>query len=228
MYRLTGYYYMKSLLNFDAVKKALEQVVAQSDKNNGTNGMELVCHYWNQDTEWDEDRQRLQDEKTRLVFAGDPEGVIRVTKLMDELPKPKIIMEFKLLAPIPRLQGTKTISDGTKTWTISMENVQTIFIPEDSIRAELAEFEETGDMARDIIGNETPIIRLKILKGLLDVAQEKLDKRDGNKPLSQRRVRVPKRAYLTAVSYHSMQVVGRMKAQEEKAKERRYGMDEQE
>lgn len=218
---------MKSILQFEAVRSALEQVVAESDKTNGTRGLELYCYYWNHENQFDEKRQTLMNEMGRLVLLGKPEDAAKVRDEIEKLDKPKIIMEFKLMQPIPMVRGTKTMTDGSKMYTIQAENVVSIFIPQDSLYGDLAEFEETDDVAKDILGRDTKVIKLKIKKGILDVASEQLDIRDSRKPLEQRRIRVPKRVYLTAMSYHTLQIVGRLKAQEENARFRRFGFTEQ-
>lgn len=218
---------MKSILKFEAVKKALGQVVAESDKSNGTNGMTLLCHYWSHEYQYDETRQTLMNEMGKLALLGKPDEIIKVRAQIEALPKPKIIMEFRLLKPIPMIRGTKTVIDGSKTYTISAQDVKSIFIQEDALHSDLGEFEETGETTKDAVGQDTPVIKLLIKKGLLDVAGESLDPRDRNKPTDQRRIVRQKRVYLTAVSYHTLQVVGRMQYREQNNRDRRYGMDEQ-
>lgn len=216
---------MKSLMDFEAVKKALEQVVAESDVNNGTNGMEFFCHYWSHENQYEERRQKLMEEMARSVFLNKPEEIIRIRELVEALEKPKIIIEFRLLLPIPLVKGTKTIVDDEGTHTISAENVRSIFIHEDSLKSQLGEFEETDDVAKDVMGRDTKIIKLKINKGLLDVKEAIVDSRDDNRPENQRRIIRPKMVYLVAVSFHALQVVGRMKQNEKRAARRRFGFD---
>jgi len=209
---------MKSIMQLDSVKKALEQVVADSDVNNGTRGMEMFCYYWTHENQYDETRQSLMNEMAKLVLLGRPDEVGMVREQIEKLGKPKIIVEFRLMKEIPLIRGTKTISDGSKLYSIQAENVKSIFIPQDSLAGDLLEYEETQDMSKDANGNDSAIIKLRINKGILDVVGEKLDRNQ--------KVIQSKRVYLTAVSYHALQIVGRMKYNEETAKRRRYGFNE--
>lgn len=217
---------MKSILELSSVKKALEQVVAQSNVNNGTNGMELFCHYWSQEEQYDKMREDLQLQMGRAAIEGRPDDVVKIRKLIESLPPAKIIMEFKLMTPIPVVRGTKTIYDGEKKLTITATNVRTFFIHEDSLLSELGVFEETEDIAKDSYGNDQPIIKLRINKGILDVKEAAYDNRDDDKPDNLKRIIRPQRVYLTAVSYATLQVVGRMKMNEKRAQRRRFGFDE--
>ena len=210
---------MKDLSKFQVVKEALDKIVAESDVNNGTQGVDFLCHFWQQESAFDEKRQAAQMELTRHILEGSLDKVKEAQKLMENLPKPKIVMEFRLLQPIPRLQGTKVITDGDKTYKISMDNVMSLFIPEDAVKLGLLEYEETENKARDAQGRETTIIKLRLKKGIVDVAAPRLDRND--------KVIVPKRAYVTAISYGAMQIAGRMLNQEKQAKRRRTGFDEQ-
>jgi hypothetical protein len=210
---------MKDLSKFAVVKQALEQIVAESDVNNGTQGAELLAHFWQQEYIYDETRDKLRNEIAKAVLQSRLDDVKKYQDEINKLPKPKIVMEFKLLTPIPRLQGTKVITDGEKTFKIHMENVSSIFVPEDAVKLGLLEYEETKDVARDAQGRETTVIKLRIKKGLIDVAAPIVDRFD--------KVLRPKRAYVTAISYGAMQTAGRLMNQEKQNKRRRTGFDEQ-
>lgn len=210
---------MKDLSMFNSVKQALEQVVAESDVNNGTQGITLIAHFWSQEYVFDEKRENLRTEIARAVLQSRLEDVKKLQSEMDALPKPKIVMEFKLLEPIARLQGTKIISDGEKTYKISMENVTSLYVPEDAVHLGLLEYEETDTVLKDSMGRDSQVINLRIKKGIIDVAAAVLDRND-------KMVR-NKRAYVTAISYSAMQVAGRLMNNERMAKRRRYGFDEQ-
>src|SRR5688572_18046143 len=125
---------MKDLSKFQVVKAALEQVVAQSDVNNGTQGAELLAHFWTNDYAFDEKRQATQTELAKAVLQGRVDDAKKLQKELESLDRPKIVMEFRILTPIPRIQGTKVITDGEKTFKISMENVTSLFIPEDAVK----------------------------------------------------------------------------------------------
>ena len=210
---------MKDLSTFETVKQALNQVVKESDINNGTQNVELVGHFYQQEYIFDKDKQDLQLELTRAVLASDISKIKQLQTDMEKLPKPKIVMEFKLLTVIPRLQGTKILSDGDKQYKISMENVGSLFIPEDAVHLGLIGYDETEEKARDAQGRETPIIKFVVQKGIIDVAAPIVDRFD--------KVIRPKRAYVTAISYGSMQLAGKLLNTERLSKRRRFGFDEQ-
>jgi len=211
---------MQDLSKFIVVKQALEQVVAGSDVNNGTQSVDFLCHYWQSESVYDEKRAALQIEMTRAVLAGDIEGTKLVQAKMDLLPKPKIMMEFRLLQPIARIQGTKTVSDGDRILRISMDNVKSIFVPEDAVNLGLLEYEETEEKATDSMGRETTIIKLRLKKGIIDVTSPKSDRND--------KIIVPKRAMVTPISYGAMQVAGRVLYNERIARRKNLGFEEQE
>lgn len=210
---------MKDLSKFESVKNALEQVVSESDVNNGTTNVDFLCYYWDNEFMFDQKRQDIQVDMARKQLAGDIEAVKKLQKEFAALDKPKIMMEFRLVKPIPKLLGTKIISDGDKTYKITMENVTSLFIPEDAVKLGLLEYEDTTEIVKDARNNDTPIIKLRLKKGLIDVAAPIQD-RFG------RQIR-PKRAIVTATSYRSMQIAGEMLSRERLAKRRRYGFDEQ-
>lgn len=210
---------MKDLSKFEIVKTALSQIVAESDVNNGTKGIQLLAHYWASESVFDQEREDLRVEVAKCVLNGRIDEVKKLQKQMDALPKPKIVMEFKLLMPIPRIQGTKIISDGEKTFRISMENVTSLYIPEDCVHLGLLEYEETNDSMKDSMGNEAKVIKLHIKKGIIDVAAPITDRFD--------KVIRQKRAYITPISYAAMQIAGKVMYNERLSKRRRFGFEEQ-
>jgi hypothetical protein len=211
---------MKDLSKFAVVKQALEQVIAQSDTNNGTTGAELLAHFWQNDYVFDEKRQAAQTALAKAVLEHRIDDAKKLQKELESLDRPKIVMEFRILTPIPRIQGTKVITDGERTFKISMENVTSLFIPEDAVKLGLLEYEETEEVVKDAQGRDTTVIKLHIKKGLIDVAAPVVDRYG--------RVLRPKRAYVTAVSYGAMQVAGRVMRNEQNAKRKRTGFEEQE
>lgn len=210
---------MKKFGKFEEVKKALEQVVSESDVNNGTQGLELIAHYWSQEYAFDDEREKLRTDIARNVLQGNITEVKKLQAKMDSVEKPKIIMEFNLLTPIPRLEGTKVITDGERTYKLSMENVTRLFIPQDVVDYDLLEYDETEEKARDAQGREATIIKLRIKKGIIDVAAPIVDRFE--------KILRPKRAYVTAISFRAMQLVGQIANRERQAKRRRFGFDEQ-
>lgn len=208
---------MKDLSMFQTVKTALEQVVAEADVKNGTTGMEILCHFWKQDYRYDEKRNSLQVEIVKAMLSSNLELVKLKQEEMDALPRPEIIMEFHLLEPIARIQGTKIISDGSKTMGISMENVSVLYIPENSIKLGLLDYEETQDKAKNAMGQEETIIKLHIKKGLIDVIPPVMDK---NQKIVQ-----PAKAYVTPISSRSLQIAGKILYKEREQKRRQYGFE---
>jgi len=210
---------MQDLSKFNVVKQALEQVISGSDVNNGTQNVDFLCHYWQSESVYDEKRAALQVEMTRAVLAGNVDETKLIQAKMDILPKSKIMMEFRLLQPIARLQGTKTVTDGEKTLRISMNNVNSIFVPEDAVSLGLLEYEETDQIGHDSMGRETAIIKLRLKKGIIDVTSPKTDRND--------RIIVQKRAIVTPISYGAMQVAGRILYNERMARRKNLGFEEQ-
>lgn len=212
---------MEDLSKFTKVKEALEQVVQESDVNNGTNGIELLAHFWSQENVYDEKRQKLQTDIAKAVLAGNLDSVKLFQEELAKLPKPKIVMLWKLLTPIPRLQGTMIRHDGDKPHTISMDNVSILYIPEDSVKAGLFQYEkvEPEQFEKDMQGRDAQVLKLKLVKGIIDVAAPVQDR-------TGKEVR-PKRAFATIISYRAMQIAGQIMGREQADKRKRYGFDEQ-
>lgn len=211
---------MKDLSNLPSVVKALSQVVADSTvtDNNGTAGIELLCHYWDYDIIKDENRRKIEAELAKAVLNKDIELANAFETDLKRLPSSEKLMIFRLLEPITHLQGTKVMYDGEKSYSPVMKNVQFLYIAEMSIKMGLLEYEETGEMAADKLGKETPVIKLKLKKGIIDVSAAIYDR-------NKRMIREA-RAYVTPVSYRSMQVAGKIIAQEREVKRKLYGYDE--
>ena len=209
---------MKDLSRFAVVKSALESVVAESDVNNGTQGVDIMCHFWQSELIFDEKRQEIQKLLTRAILDSNLDKVKEHQMALEKLPKSKVMMEFRLLKPIPRIQGTKVITDGEKQYKIHMENVMTLFVPEDAVKLGLLEYEETDEKLIDAMGRETTIIKLRLKKGIIDVTAPRQD-RFG-------KILVPKRAMVTALSFGAMQNAGKLLYNETVAKNRRFGFEE--
>lgn len=209
---------MKDLSNFEAVKAALTQVQMESDVNNGTQGLKFFASFWQQEAMYDKDRNDLRSKLARAVLKGELAEVTKLQAEMVSLPKPKIMMIFKLTEPIKRLMGTKKIVEGDVQYKLSMNNVEYLYISEDSINLKLLEYQETDMKDVNSLGGEEPILEIHLKKGLIDVAQG-VQSRDGREFL-------PKRAMVTPVSYSAMQVAGELMNREEIKKRRRYGFDQ--
>jgi len=209
---------MKDLMEFEDVKTALSTVVSESDVNNGTNGIEFLAYSYSRDTVYDKKKAENQVKMAKAILTGDLEAASEVQKLMDNPEPTKVITIWKLIEPLKRISGTKILHDGDKTYQLSMENVALIHIPEDSIRLGLIEAEETEEEAENIYGNKVKVLRMRIVKGLIDVAAPIVDRNE--------KEIMPKRAFVTPISYRAMQIAGELMSRERFAKKRRYGFDE--
>ena len=208
---------MKNLMDFESVRNALSQVVAESDVNNGTEGLSFQAFLYTHEYAYDKERAALQNKITRAVLDGRLEEVLLLQKEMAVCAKPQVIMEWHLLKPIPRIQGTKIIHDGKTKYSIAMDDVEVIYIREDAVALGLLEYSETKQTRKDSRGEDAIVVKMQLTKGLIDIAAPIIDKFENEMK--------PKRAYVSAVSFRSMQVVGEMKMREGYAKKRRYGFD---
>ena len=205
-------------MEFDDVKTALSQVVADSDVNNGTLGMEFLAYSYSRESVYDKKKAENQTKMAKALLSGDLKAAEEAQKLLENPEPTKVITIWRLVTPIKRIQGTKILHDGDKTYSIAMEDVKLLHIPEDSIRLGIVEAEETDDEEDNIYGNKVKVLKMKIAKGLIDVAAPVLDRFD--------KEIMPKRAFVTPISYRAMQVAGEMMSKERFAKRRRYGFDE--
>jgi hypothetical protein len=210
---------MQPLSNFPTVVEALKQVVAESDVNNGTQGVELMAHFWQQEYVYDEARETIRTDIAKAILQNRLDEVPALQAKLEALERPKVVMEFKLLTPIPRINGTKVMYDGQKTYKLTMEHVTSLFISEDVVKLGLLEYEETEDMAKDAQGRDAKVIKLRLKKGIIDLTAPIRDRKGAE-------IR-PKRAYVTAISYAAMQVAGKIMYNEQLNKRRLYGYDEQ-
>lgn len=212
---------MKDLSKFTKVIEVLSKVASESTVSNGTNGMELLCHYWRHEDIADKPRQDLETDIAKLVLQSANIELIKAKQAqLKALEPPKIMMIFKLLDKIPRLEGTKIVYDGEKARHPVMNNVDELYASEDSIKLGLLKYEETGDKATDSMGRETPIIKLKVEKGLIDVKEAIYDR-------NHKLVRAA-RASVTAISFKSMQVAGKLLWNENETKRKFLGFGDSE
>ena len=170
-------------MEFDDVKTALSQVVADSDVNNGTLGMEFLAYSYSRESVYDKKKAENQTKMAKALLSGDLVAAENAQKLLENPEPTKVITIWRLVTPIKRIQGTKILHDGDK-----------------------------------IYGNKVKVLRMKIVKGLIDVAAPVLDRFD--------KEIMPKRAFVTPISYRAMQAAGELMSKERFAKKRRYGFDE--
>jgi hypothetical protein len=210
---------MKKLSQMEAVIKVLQTVQTEATvgHSNGTTGKELLCHIWDNEPIFDKVRNDKETELAKAILLSNSADVTRLMAEIETLPAPKTVLIFKLLEPIRRLNGTKVSLAGGKTYQPVMEKVEYIYIPEDAIDLDLVAYDEVGDKAMDKHGNEVDVIRLKIMKGLLDV-------KEGKKNWKGDVVR-NSRCYVTAISFRAMQVAGKIMFNNEQDERRVYGME---
>lgn len=189
-------------MNFEAVKTALFQVQSESTVSNGTTNSTYACYLWDHENVYDAERARLDKEYVKALFAGNLDECNRIEALRDALPATKRVLIFKLMEKIPVIRGTKVVMDGKKSKSPVMRDVDTIYIPEDSVKLGLVEYEETDQTMPDASGRQATVINLHIIKGLLDVKEAQYDRND--------RMTRESRANLTPISYRSMQIAGKI------------------
>lgn len=213
---------MKKLKEFEPVKQALIRVATEASIafDNGTYGKELFCQYWNKEEVYDKERNDKEIEIARSILTGKADLVPGLKAELAAMPKPKINMIFRLMEPMKRLVGSKIAHDGGKVYSPIMEDIRDIYIPEDALDMDLVEFEDTEHKAVDEHGNETPVIKLKLVNAMLDVKEGKVDWKDETKE-----IRAP-RVYVTAISYRSMQVAGKIMNNEGIKRRGMYGFNE--
>lgn len=210
---------MKDLSKFEAVKTALSQVVADASVTNGTNGLQFAAHFYKNEYAYDEDRAQLTSDLAKALLNSQLDVSQSIQKKLEALPKPKVIMIWKLLTPIPHLKGTKVVYDGDKAMRPAMTNVEYLYIPEDSVKLGLLEYEETKDMGKDEMGRDAQILNIHLKKGIVDV-------KEGMKDRKGKEVRKA-RAYVTAIAFKSMQIAGKIMWSEKEAKRKLYGFFEE-
>lgn len=208
---------MKDFSQFTQVKEALEQVVAESDVNNGTQNVIYTAHFLEQEMAYDENRTKIQNEIARSILMNKIDTIPLLQAQLEILPKPQVIMIWKLVEPIPILTGTKSMKSGDKELRLVMHNVDKIYIPENAVKLGLLEYEETNEMGKDNQGRDAQIVKLRLRKGIIDIAPPIMR---NNKEIR------PKRAYVTPISYKALQVAGRMLFNERVNTERMYGFEE--
>jgi hypothetical protein len=211
---------MKSLKGFKPVMDALAQIASEATllTDNGTYGKEYICHFWDEEDTYDKERATIEVNIARLTLKGKYSEIADERKKLEGLPPAKKNFIFKLLEPINRLNGTKIqLSDG-KTYSPRMENVEYIYVPAGSLEADLFDYEEREESTLDRQGRETPIITLRLTKGMIDVKEGELgwDNKERRAP----------RAYVTPISFRAMQIAGKTLRNEDNAKRSLYGYDQ--
>jgi hypothetical protein len=208
---------MKNLLEFANVKLAIEQAVSASDVDNGTRGLIFEAVSIKSHTAYQAERVELQKEMVNALREHKLEEYIKLEKAMKELPDPTVFMIWKLLKPLKDLKGTMIRVDKKTRYTLSMSSVDEIWIPSLFMAADGIQGEETGRKWKNPLGGEVPIIKLQMLKGIIDIFAP-VQSFKGKEIL-------PKRAMCTLISLRAMQITGELSARQRMDQRRRYGFD---
>ena len=208
---------MKDLMEFARVKDVLEKVVAESDVDNGTKGMEFTAHFWEQNNIFNKQKNELLGKLGTAWMNGDVKSFEEDADKMNDIESTMKMLTWNIIPSIGLVYGTKQYKEDGKVYRLKMENISKLYISETAVRLKLIQFEETNEMALDAMGRETPILRMKLVKGLIDIAP----------PVSNWKgiEIVPKRAFVTAISYSALQIAGELKAEMNRRSKKRIGYD---
>jgi hypothetical protein len=196
---------MKDLSALPALKAALAQIVTESDVDNGTAGMEFHAYWYATEFIHNPERDAINRDIAKAVLSGGHAKVLELQEALAKLARPEIMMEWRLLEPIKALKGTKNIAikrgEDTKRYELNMKDVKSIYVSESASKMKLIKWEETEEVREDSQGRESKVLRMILVKGLVDVAAPII--------INKKEVR-GKRAYVTPISYKALQVAGSM------------------
>lgn len=207
---------MKNLLDFAAVKTALEMAIMSSDVDNGTRGAEFKAVCVSSHIAYQEERAQCQKEMAAALRESKLEVYMKLEKELKELPEPTVFLIWKLIQPMKALKGTMIIVQKNVRYTLNMPQVDEVWISSTFMKCDAIQGEETGEMWENPLGGQLPIVNLKLVKGLIDIF----------KPVHYKGKDVlPKRAMCTLMSLRAQQVSGELTARERTDQDRRYGFD---
>jgi hypothetical protein len=211
---------MKDLSKFEPVKRALQQVVKEATlvHDNGTYGMVVLCHYWDNEPVYSSEREECMRNIAKFQILGNKEMERTERLRLAALPAPEIDMIFRLLEPIPRLVGTMEIYDDKgKRFSPILENVTELHIPQRVVDDGLVDYEEVKDkFDTDKMGQPAQIIKLKIKGAIIDVTRSR----------KLRNQIIPSKAMVTSVSFKALSAAGKMLWQEQNKRDDRFGFQE--
>lgn len=195
----------QSLKNYQKVEQVLKAIA--SGATNG-NSMQVKCYHF--DTQYVKTPEYVALEKQIIQKKFTSKDYSKEFEQLNSLPKGKALLVFKLLEPMT-IRGTKQMIFEGKTVKPEAKNCTEIYIAEDIINNDAAglQYEQTEDTEKDAAGQDSPVIILDLGKCIIDVVQGKRDWKDQSKWL------VAPRAYVTDISFRSMQIVGSMIGKEE-------------
>lgn len=207
---------MKTLKQLQVVHDALAKIAKGNvvSDDNGTHGKSYKCHYWDFELVRDEARKELEILQARYALTSQVDKLKEVMEKIKNLPPAKMIMIFKLEKAM-EITGTKVYEFQGRKLNPKI-TTEYIYIPQDIIDGDFTSFTETAKKAVDKNGDETPIINLKLDSCIIDVVKEEINARN--------EVWKQARAYVTAVSYRAMQIVGKIMYSEKSNRLRLHGL----
>jgi len=175
---------------------------------NARYGRELVGYLY--DTITVEDREAIKKKMDMLTMSRNQEfdeGTFN--KLFEEIKNidKRTIFVFKLIEPIPFLEGTLDVTSGTKTRKMSLSNITTINIDSTLFSETYMSAEETGKTEKNIAGKDVDIVKLKLDKCMLDIMRPIIR---GNNLVR------PATAYVTVVEASVLSQLGSLTARRER------------
>lgn len=207
-------------MQISAIKGAMEQVIINSDVNNGTQGIEFQCVLHRVQLGYDADRKSIEAKMNSAMIKRDLKTYEELEKKLSELPEVSKFFIFKLLKPMKGLKSTLERRVGNKIGILTMD-VDEVWMTDFFMKAGGALADTTDKKWKDpSTGKEYDIIKVKLNKGLIDVFPPKFSTyRDTQTEI------IPKRAMCTLLSLHSMQVLGRLSSRERADYTKLYGFD---
>lgn len=207
-------------MEFGKVQDILNQVIVESDVDNGTKGLVFTAHFWKEELVFNKDQHSLMGKLGSAWLNGDLQLFEKLSEEQSSIKPTQKMMTWAIVPAIPQIKGTKNYKEGSKMWKLKMDNVSKLYISENAVKLKLIVFEETDIMGKDAQGRETPILKMCLKKGIIDVAPPTVNWRGEEV--------VPKRAFVTPISFHALQIAGELKAGEDRKTRRRYGFDVEE
>lgn len=204
-------------MDFEPVRAMLERVIVESDVDNGTKGLEFTAHFWEEDLVQNKDLNKHLGKLGSAWLDGKIELFEQLSKEQESIKPTQRMMTWAINPSLGIVHGTKRFKDAGKIWKLSMNAVSKLYISENVVKLGLIEYEETSETANDAQGRPTPIVKMRLKKGIIDIAPPIMSWKGEEI--------VPKRAFVTPISFHALQIAGELIAGEDRKSRRRYGFD---
>ena len=174
---------------------------------NARYGRELVGYLY--DTITVEDREAIKKKMDMATMSRNQFDEGAFNKLFEEIQSidKRTIFVFKLIEPIPFLEGTLSVTSGTKTRKMSLSNVTTINIDSTLFSETYMSAEETGNTEKNVAGKDVDVVKLKLDKCMLDIMRPIIR---GNNFV------IPATAYITVVEASILSQLGSLTARRER------------